>query len=234
MKKALVLFSGGQDSTTCLALALTQYDEVYTIGFDYGQRNIIELKCRQKIRSNIQKVLDLKKDILKDDFIINMQNIKEVSTSAYLNKEDEIKEIEGSLPTSFVPARNLIFLTYAAAKAYSLNIDNLIIGVSEADYSGYPDCRLNTIKSMEISLRLGLDKDSFKILTPLMEDDKSEVFARAYSIGKQPLVDFIINETHTCYEGNRIDKHEYGYGCGTCPACKLRKRGFEKFKQKYL
>ena len=226
--RAIVLFSGGQDSTTCLAWALERFERVDTLGFDYGQRHAVELNCRKTILSNLREMFPLWNERLGKDQIIDLNFLAEISDSS-LTSEKEIEMNEEGLPSTFVPGRNMFFLTCAAAVAYRVNIKNLIAGVCETDFSGYPDCRDNTIKAMQVSLNLGMGTD-FVIHTPLMRIDKAKTWSMAESIGGEAFVNLIIDETHTCYVGNHTDKYDWGYGCGDCPACEIRQRGFVDFK----
>ena len=223
---ALVVFSGGQDSTTCLFYALQKYDNVYTIGFNYGQRHQVELDCRQKILNSVKE----KFSNFKGDSTIDVNSFGKVAECALTVDAREIKTEEGKLPTSFVPARNLMFMTYAAAFAYLRDIHTIITGVCETDYSGYPDCRRDTMDAMEKALSLGMDFP-IQIVTPLMYLSKAEEWKLAESIGGDDLVSFIVKETHTCYEGDHTHFHEWGYGCGKCPACKLRAHGYEEYQK---
>ena len=226
-KKALVLFSGGQDSTTCLAWALSRFDEVQTVGFDYGQRHRTELDCRKRILGLIESVSPAWQGKLGADHLINMQTFGDVAACA-LTRPMEIKPGEKGLPNTFVPGRNLVFFTYAAALAWRAGIRTLVGGMCDTDYSGYPDCRDNTIKSLQVTLSLGMD-EPFRIETPLMGLTKEETWELAYSLGGKTFVDLVRKETHTCYEGDREHFHDWGYGCGKCPACRLRERGWTEF-----
>lgn len=226
-ERALVLFSGGQDSTTCLAWALDRYETVETIGFDYGQRHRVELDCRLRIREAICSNFPNWSDRLGDDHVLDIPVLGAISDTA-LTRETEISLAENGLPNTFVPGRNLLFVTLAAALAYRRGITTLIGGMSEADYSGYPDCRDETIKSLEVTLNRGMDT-AFKLKTPLMRRDKAAVWALARTLGGAKLLGLIREETHSCYLGDRHQNHEWGYGCGTCPACVLRANGYEEF-----
>ncbi len=229
--KSIVLFSGGQDSSACLIWALTKFKEVQTIGFDYGQRHNIELKCRKKILKNIKLIEDDFYGGLSNDFIINLKEIKNLTKSSLLNS-DNIEIMENGLPNSFVPGRNLIFLNYAAIISYQNNIQNIIGGMCETDFSGYPDCRNNTIQSMEKSLSLGMD-ENFKIQTPLMYKSKKEIWDLIYTLGGEDLINITVEDSHTCYKGDRSKRYSWGYGCNSCPACELRAKGWNEFTQKY-
>jgi 7-cyano-7-deazaguanine synthase len=224
---ALVLFSGGQDSTVCLAWALTRFARVETIGFDYGQRHAIELEVRQPIRDKIAKLRPEWAGRLGDDHVIKLDALAAISDTA-LTRDMAIEMGEGGLPTTFVPGRNLIFFTFAGALAYRRGAKHLVAGMCETDYSGYPDCRDDTIKAMQVALGLGMDR-RFVLHTPLMWIDKAGTFALAKEIGGKPLLDLVIEATHSCYLGDRTLRHAWGFGCGTCPACKLRSDGYQRF-----
>jgi len=226
-KTALVLFSGGQDSTTCLALALSKYERVETVAFDYGQRHIVELEARLNVLREIKQKFPHWASKLGEDHLLDLAVLGQVSDTS-LTRDVAFKMESSGLPNTFVPGRNLLFLTLAAALAYRRDLQVLVTGVCETDFSGYPDCRDDTIKAMQLALSLGMDK-RFLIETPLMWIDKADTWALAKSLGGQPLVDLIVEHTHTCYLGDRQHRHAWGYGCGTCPACELRARGFERF-----
>ena len=226
-KKALVLFSGGQDSTTCLAWALDRFETVETIGFSYGQRHAVELECRDAIRREIVKVKPEWPARLSEDHLLDVGAIGGVSRTA-LTSQAEIGFSESGLPTTFVPGRNLIFLTFAAAVAYRRGMKTLVTGVCETDFSGYPDCRDDTIKALQVALNLGMES-RFVVETPLMWIDKSATWALAEHAGGQAFIDLVLEYTHTCYLGDRSQRHDWGYGCGTCPACDLRRQGWERF-----
>ncbi|WP_432735741.1 7-cyano-7-deazaguanine synthase QueC [Maridesulfovibrio sp. FT414] len=225
---ALVVFSGGQDSTTCLAWALQRFDSVATIGFSYGQRHNVEMDCRENVLSEIRRLSEDWDQRLKHDQVLEIGLFNEIGGTA-LTEEVEISMGENGLPTTFVPGRNLVFLTAAAAYAYRQGIRHIIIGVCETDFSGYPDCRDDTIKAMQVALNLGMES-RFVIHTPLMWIDKAETWTMADVIGGPAFVDLVREHTHTCYLGDRSELHEWGYGCGTCPACELRARGWEQFQ----
>lgn len=224
---ALVLFSGGQDSTVCLAWALQSFPHVETIGFDYGQRHAVELSVRPTIREKLAGVDPAWAERLGEDHLITVDALGAISHTA-LTRDTEIEMAASGLPTTFVPGRNLVFLTFAAALAYRRGHRHLVAGMCETDYSGYPDCRDDTIKAMQVALGLGMDK-RFIIHTPLMWIDKAATFALAEEIGGQPLLDLVIEETHSCYLGDRTHRHAWGYGCGKCPACQLRADGYARF-----
>jgi len=224
---ALVLFSGGQDSTTCLAWALERYPKVETIGFDYGQRHAIELTVRPTL---LQKMRTLSADWntrLGDDHMIDLSLLSQVSDTA-LTRDVEITMQENGLPNTFVPGRNLLFMTVAATVAYRRGLDVLVGGMCETDFSGYPDCRDDTMKALQVALNLGM-ATRLKVETPLMWIDKAQTWQLADELGGRPLVDLIRADTHTCYLGERGMLHDWGYGCGSCPACELRARGYRKF-----
>lgn len=228
MNKALVLFSGGQDSTVCLAWALERFDHVHTIGFDYGQRHHIELTCRKTVLEKLAIRFPKWKTKIASDTLINLTSLSAISDTS-LTRETAIKFNTNGLPNTFVPGRNLLFFTYAAALAYRLGISDLIGGMCETDYSGYPDCRDETLKALEHAINLGM-AEQFNIHTPLMWVNKAQTWIMAKELGGQPLVDIIVDETHSCYIGDHTTKHPWGYGCGACPACELRQAGFETFK----
>jgi len=226
--KALVLFSGGQDSATCLAWALNRFAHVETVGFDYGQRHRIELDIRPQARNAVAAVMPDWASRLGDDHVLDAGLLGAISDTA-LTRDVEITMGENGLPTTFVPGRNLLFFTLAGALAYRRGIRHIVSGVCETDYSGYPDCRDETVKAMEHALNLGMDTD-FMLDTPLMWIDKAATWGLANDLGGAKLVDVIIEETHTCYEGDRTHRHSWGYGCGKCPACELRAKGFSTYQ----
>lgn len=226
-KTALVLFSGGQDSTTCLAWALERYAHVETIGFDYGQRHRVELDVRPTVLDRIRAGYPLWADRLGDDHMIDMKVLGEISETA-LTKDVGIAMMENGLPNTFVPGRNLIFLTFAAAVAYRRGAKHLVTGVCETDYSGYPDCRDDTIKAMQLTLNLGMEA-RFVLHTPLMWIDKAETWALAQTLGGERFVEIVRHDTHTCYAGDHEHEHAWGYGCDACPACELRRLGYERY-----
>lgn len=224
---ALVLFSGGQDSTVCLAWALANYDHVETVGFDYGQRHAVELQQRPRVLSALrQSLADAAK--LGDDTVLPLPALATISDTA-LTRDSEITFSAAGLPTTFVPGRNLLFLTYAAALAYRRGLAALVGGMCETDFSGYPDCRNDTLQSLQRTLSLGLDR-MVTIETPLMFIDKAGTWALADALGGAALSELIIEETHTCYLGDRSHRHAWGYGCGTCPACDLRAKGYAAWR----
>lgn len=225
---ALVLFSGGQDSATCLAWALENYDFVETIGFDYGQRHKIELVQRQIVLDELKAKFPNWAKKLGEDFVLDLGVLGQISDCS-LTKDAEFKYSQSGLPNTFVPARNLLFFNLAGAIGYRRNIPNLIGGMCETDYSGYPDCRRDTLDALEKSLSLGMDFE-FKIITPLMYIDKAATWEMAQTIGGQNLIEIMKEHTHTCYIGDRATRHEWGYGCGACPACELRANGYKQWK----
>jgi 7-cyano-7-deazaguanine synthase len=224
---ALVLLSGGQDSTTCLAWALERYARVETIGFDYGQRHAVELRCRGAVLAGIRRAFPRWAARLGEDRVVDLGVIGKISDTA-LTRESEIAMGENGLPTTFVPGRNLLFLTVAAALAYRRGIKVLVGGMCETDYSGYPDCRDDALKALQVALTLGMDR-RFVVETPLMWLDKAATWRLAESLGGAPLVELVREETHSCYLGERNARHAWGYGCGTCPACELRARGYASY-----
>jgi len=226
---ALVLFSGGQDSTVCLAWALERFARIETIGFDYGQRHAIELAVRGPIRDGMAKLRPEWASRLGNDHVIKLDALAAISDSA-LTRDMAIEMGAHGLPTTFVPGRNLIFFTFAGALAYRRGARHLVAGMCETDYSGYPDCRDDAVKAMQVALGLGMDR-RFVLHTPLMWIDKAGTFAVAETIGGRPMLDLVIEATHSCYLGDRTHRHDWGYGCGSCPACKLRADGFARFVQ---
>lgn len=228
MRSALVLFSGGQDSATCLAWALDRYDQVETIGFDYGQRHDVEMQARLKVRDRLAETFPEWADRLGEDHIVDLSGYGALAESA-LTAEREIEMQSNGLPSTFVPGRNLVFLTVASALAYRRGQGVLVGGMCETDYSGYPDCRAETLSALENALVLGLDTQ-LQVKTPLMYLDKSQTWQLAHDIGGRRMVELIRTETHTCYRGDRSVLHAWGYGCGTCPACELRQQGWEHWK----
>lgn len=225
--KALVLFSGGQDSTTCLTWALQRYDTVETIGFDYGQRHAIELTCRLTVIEELRQNFPAWSAKLGIDHMLDLKLLGQISDTA-LTASKAIEMQTNGLPNTFVPGRNLMFFTFAAAVAYRRGLEVLVGGMCETDYSGYPDCRDNTLKSLQVSLSLGLDSPMV-IETPLMWLDKAATWKMAQEAGGDKLIRLIQEYTHTCYLGDHTTRHVWGYGCGTCPACELRASGYIKF-----
>ncbi|WP_374571449.1 7-cyano-7-deazaguanine synthase QueC [Phenylobacterium sp.] len=222
---ALVLFSGGQDSTVCLAWALERYDRVETVGFDYGQRHAVELEARQAVRARMLEAFPGWAPRLGPDHVLDLKGFGAVAESA-LTTDQAIKMTARGLPSTFVPGRNLAFFVYAAALADRRGLQALVGGMCETDYSGYPDCRRDTLDAMQQALNLGMEQD-FSIQTPLMRLTKADTWALAKGLGGETLVDLIVGETHTCYLGERGERRAWGHGCGTCPACELRARGWE-------
>ena len=226
-EKALVLFSGGQDSATCLAWALERFAVVETIGFDYGQRHRVELDCRAAVIDRLRREFPEWGRKLGEEHIIDLRVLGEVSDTA-LTRDTAIAFEQSGLPTTFVPGRNLLFFTFAAAVGYRRGARHLVGGMCETDYSGYPDCRDDTLKALQATLSLGMDH-RFVIHTPLMWLDKAATWALASALGGRPFVELVLEETHSCYLGDRVHRHAWGYGCGNCPACGLRQRGWEAF-----
>jgi len=224
---ALVLFSGGQDSTTCLAQALTRYQRVETIAFDYRQRHSVELDARLVVLQQLREQFPEWASKLGEDHLLDLGVLGQVSETS-LTRDTAFKMESSGLPNTFVPGRNLLFLTLAAALAYRRGLEVLVTGVCETDFSGYPDCRDDTMKAMQLALSLGMDK-RFLIETPLMWIDKADTWRLADSLGGRKLVDLIVEHSHTCYLGDREHRHAWGYGCGSCPACELRARGYAGF-----
>ena len=227
---ALVLFSGGQDSTICLAHALTKYDRVETVGFHYGQRHVVEMECRPRIISAIRESFPDWAHKLGEDHICDVSVLAEISDTA-MTSDTLIEIAENGLPNTFVPGRNLLFLTLAAAIAWRRGISVLVGGMCETDYSGYPDCRRSTLDAQELTLARGMDRP-VNIDTPLMWLDKAETWELSGTLGGQKLIDLVLEETHSCYLGDREHRHEWGYGCGMCPACELRANGYRKWREK--
>lgn len=228
-RRALVLFSGGQDSATCLAWALARYGHVETLGFDYGQRHRVELDCRLTLR---ERLIALQPDWaprLGDDHVLDVDVLGQLGTSA-MTDDVAIAMQEDGLPNTFVPGRNLLFFTLAAALAYRRGLDVLVGGMSQTDYSGYPDCRDNTLKALQVALSLGVDRP-LTLETPLMWLDKADTWALAQQLGGADLVELLRTETHTCYLNRRDTLHAWGYGCGECPACRLRAQGYAQWMQ---
>ena len=224
---ALVLFSGGQDSTACLAWALDRFARVETIGFDYGQRHRIELDCRERVRNEMRRQFPQWAPKLGDDHLLDLSLLGQISDTA-LTQSRAIELQANGLPNTFVPGRNLLFLAFAATVAYRRTLSVLVGGMCETDYSGYPDCRDNTLKAMQLALSLGLAAP-MTVETPLMFLTKAQTWALTASLGGEALNALIVEHTHTCYLGERGQRHDWGYGCGHCPACSLRRAGFEAF-----
>jgi 7-cyano-7-deazaguanine synthase len=224
---ALVLFSGGQDSTTCLAYALEHYDHVETIGFDYRQRHRVELERRDGIRAALDRDFPRWRGKLGPDHLVQIEALAGISATA-LTSDIEIEMDARGLPNTFVPGRNLLFLTFAGSVAYRRGLKFIVGGMCETDFSGYPDCRDDTIKAMQLALNLGMDS-RFVVETPLMWLDKAATWRLAEALGGTALVDLVVEETHSCYLGERGEWHDWGYGCGTCPACGLRAAGWQRY-----
>jgi 7-cyano-7-deazaguanine synthase len=225
---ALVLFSGGQDSTVCLAYALAAYSRVETVGFDYGQRHAVELACRQCIRSELQRQFPGWGERLGPDHMLDIASFGAIGETA-LTSNAEIEMLASGLPSTFVPGRNLVFFVYATALGYRRGLTTLVGGMCETDFSGYPDCRDATLRALEEAIRRGTEIP-FKIETPLMWRTKAETWALAEELGGERLIELIAEETHSCYRGERGKRHQWGYGCGTCPACELRAKGFAEWQ----
>jgi 7-cyano-7-deazaguanine synthase len=224
-RRALVLFSGGQDSTACLAWALDRYTHVETIGFDYGQRHGVELECRLHVRAALTTAFPRWAERLGADHLLDLSLLGQISDTAMTDTR-AIEMTEQGLPNTFVPGRNLLFFTFAAAVAYRRSLSVLVGGMCETDFSGYPDCRDNTLKALQVAISLGVDAP-MTIETPLMWLDKAQTWALAEQLGGEPLVDLTVEHTHTCYLGDRTHRHVWGFGCGLCPACDLRRKGYE-------
>ncbi|MDE2007447.1 MAG: 7-cyano-7-deazaguanine synthase QueC [Rhodospirillales bacterium] len=226
--RALVLFSGGQDSATCLAWALARYSHVETIGFAYGQRHAVELACRAPLRDGMAAIADWGARLGPDHVIDLVATIAGLGETA-LTSDAEIALGADGLPTTFVPGRNLLFLACAGALAYRRDLRRIVAGMCETDYSGYPDCRDDTIKAMQLALTLGLAR-RFVLETPLMWRDKAATWALAHALGGAALTGLIEEHSHSCYRGERTTRHPWGYGCGACPACDLRRAGWERWR----
>jgi 7-cyano-7-deazaguanine synthase len=226
---ALVLFSGGQDSTVCLAWALARYAHVETVGFAYGQRHAVELAQRPVIRAEMTRAFPHWGTKLGDDRLLELAALGAISETA-LTRDAEFQMTGAGLPNTFVPGRNLLFFTYAAALAYRRGVRTLVGGMCETDYSGYPDCRNDTLQTLAKAISLGMDAP-FAIETPLMWIDKAGTWEMADKLGGSTLVDLIVEHTHTCYTPDRTTRHAWGYGCGACPACDLRAKGWERWRR---
>ena len=223
--RALVLLSGGQDSTVCLAWALERYARVETLGFHYGQRHAVEMQCRTTVLAELRRLFPHWEMKLGADTVLELDVIRDVSESA-LTREAEITMGANNLPTTFVPGRNLVFLAFAGAVAYRRGAAHIVAGMCETDYSGYPDCRDDTLKSLQATLNLGMES-RLVIETPLMWRDKVATWELAHRLGGEALVELLRRETHSCYQGDRSQLHQWGHGCGSCPACELRRKGYE-------
>ncbi len=224
---ALVLFSGGQDSTTCLAWALSQFAHVETIGFDYGQRHSVEMQVRAGVREQLAERFPLWAPRLGEDHVLSLDVLKQIGGSSLTEDVAFAMQADG-LPNTFVPGRNLLFFTLASTLAYRRHLRHLVGGMCETDFSGYPDCRDDTLKALQVAVSLGMGQ-RFTIETPLMWLDKAQTWDLARTLGGDALVDIVLEQSHTCYHGVREERHAWGYGCGTCPACALRKAGFERW-----
>jgi len=225
---ALVLFSGGQDSATCLAWALSRFSRVETVGFSYGQRHAVELDSRATLIAGMLRLRPEWSAKLGENHTLDIPTLGEISETA-LTRHTKIEMDEGGLPNTFVPGRNLVFLTFAAALAYRRGITHIVGGMCETDFSGYPDCRDETIKALNVALNLGMARP-FELHTPLMWRDKAETWALAEELGGEGMVDLIVEHSHTCYLGERGARHDWGYGCGECPACSLRAKGWAAYR----
>jgi 7-cyano-7-deazaguanine synthase len=226
-ENGLVLFSGGQDSTTCLAWALERFAAVETIGFDYGQRHRVELDCRAAVIERLRREFPAWDRKLGEDHIVDLSVLGRVSDTA-LTRDTAVAFAKSGLPNTFVPGRNLLFFTFAAAVGYRRGARHLVGGMCETDYSGYPDCRDDTLKALQVALSLGMDQ-RFVVHTPLMWRNKAATWALADALGGSPFIELILEETHSCYLGDRVHRHAWGYGCGDCPACELRRQGWRAF-----
>jgi 7-cyano-7-deazaguanine synthase len=229
--RALVLFSGGQDSTVCLAWALQHFGHVETIGFQYGQRHGIEMQCRLTVLSQLRQSFPWAVE-LGEDHVLDVSFLSQIGETA-LTSQRQIEMNANGLPNTFVPARNLLFFNVAAALAYRRGLNALVGGMCETDYSGYPDCRDNTLKAMQVALSLGLDSP-MTVHTPLMWLSKAQTWAWAHALGGETLTEVIKENTHTCYLGDRTQRHVWGYGCGRCPACQLRQQGYDQWCKEVL
>lgn len=225
--RALVLFSGGQDSATCLAWALSRYEYVETIGFDYGQRHAVELTCRVSVLARLKEQFPTWAAKLGDDHMLDLSILGKISDTA-LTQDKAVEMESNGLPNTFVPGRNLLFFTLAAAVAYRRGLHVLVGGMCETDFSGYPDCRDNTLKALQVAISLGMDTPLI-IETPLMWINKRQTWQMANDFGGEEFVELIRSETHTCYLGDRSALHDWGYGCGKCPACELRATGYKSY-----
>ena len=222
------MFSGGQDSTTCLAHALSKYDRVETLGFDYGQRHSVELQARLTVLQQLRTQFPQWAPKLGEDHVLSLDVLKQIGGSSLTEDVAFAMQADG-LPNTFVPGRNLLFLTLAGALAYRRGLQVIVTGVCETDFSGYPDCRDDTMKAMQLALNLGLER-RLRIETPLMWIDKAATWQMAQDLGGDALVQLIVQDTHTCYEGTRDVLHAWGHGCGHCPACDLRAKGWQRWR----
>lgn len=222
------MFSGGQDSTTCLAHALSKYDRVETLGFDYGQRHRVELQARHTVRDRLRAQFPQWAPRLGEDHVLTLDVLQQIGGSSLTEDVAFAMQADG-LPNTFVPGRNLLFLTLAGALAYRRGLQVIVTGVCETDFSGYPDCRDDTMKAMQLALNLGLER-RLRIETPLMWIDKAQTWQMAQDLGGEALVELVVRDTHTCYQGTRDTLHDWGYGCGSCPACELRAKGWQRWR----
>jgi len=229
---ALVLFSGGQDSSTCLAWALARFAHVETVGFAYGQRHAVEMDCRGPMREGLAAMMDWGERLGEDHVVDLGASLAGIGASA-LTSDAEIRMTAEGLPSTFVPGRNLVFLAYAGAIAYRRGLRHIVAGMCETDYSGYPDCRDDTLKAMQLALNLGMDR-RFVVRTPLMWVDKAATWGLAEELGGAALVALIVEHSHSCYRGERSTRHDWGWGCGTCPACELRAAGWRRWREERL
>jgi 7-cyano-7-deazaguanine synthase len=228
-ERALVVFSGGQDSATCLAWALERFGHVETVGFDYGQRHAVELACRAPLRHGMAAMRHWGARLGPDHRVDMRGGMSAVGETA-MTSQAAIRMTEEGLPSTFVPGRNLLFLTYAAAIAFRRGLRRIVAGMCETDYSGYPDCRDDTVKAMQLALNLGMNR-RFVLETPLMWVDKAGTWAMAEALGGAALVSLIVNHSHSCYRGERTQLHEWGFGCSVCPACELRAAGWRRWRE---
>ena len=229
-QQALVVFSGGQDSATCLAWALSRFQRVFTLGFDYGQRHSVELACRVRVREGIAAQNPLWAQRLGADTLLDLDIFRQLADTALTSDTPINEHGANGLPNTFVPGRNLIFILHAAAWAYAKNIRHIVLGVCQSDYSGYPDCRDDSIKAMQVAVNSGMDAQ-YTLHTPLMWRSKKDAWMLARELGGDALVNLILEESHTCYMGQRGQRQPWGYGCGTCPACRLRAAGYAAYAQ---
>ena len=229
-QQALVVFSGGQDSATCLAWALSRFQRVCTLGFDYGQRHSVELACRMRVREGIAALNPQWAERLGPDALLDLDIFRQLADTALTSDTPIDEHGANGLPNTFVPGRNLIFILHAAAWAYAKNIRHLVLGVCQSDYSGYPDCRDDSIKAMQVAVNSGMDAQ-YTLHTPLMWRSKKDAWMLAHELGGDALVNLIVEESHTCYMGQRGLREPWGYGCGTCPACRLRAAGYAAYVQ---
>ncbi len=230
--QALVLFSGGQDSATCLAWALARFARVETVGFAYGQRHAVELACREPVRQGLAALADWGGRLGPDHMVDLGASLAGIGATA-LTSDAEIRMTAEGLPSTFVPGRNLVFLAYAAAVAYRRGLRRIVAGMCETDYSGYPDCRDDTLKAMQVALNLGMQR-RFVVETPLMWVDKAATWQLAEDLGGAPLLELIVEHTHSCYRGDRANRHDWGYGCASCPACDLRAAGWRRWREERI